>query len=248
MSDVLADLPVRLPVDTTHLTADLAERIPKIVIGNPGAQDRLGWDVIPNWRPRLAPGVRIGPDDTVVAPGSAAFGVPSAFGTALRLCDGRTFWELCTAFHAATAAVDLATAVDLAAATDDAAQYVKAGRVLGIVKWDFVLRNEDGAFFRRRPLGGGPTGHDWFFVPAFTKDVFDLCSGAYSCREIAAELADRTGRDRERLLRAVLRSCRTLIDIGVVGWVDDTELRAARRSALAGRFTETRGATVWTQS
>lgn len=242
MSDVLADLPVRLPADTTRLTTQLAERIPKIVIGNPGAQDRLGWDVIPNWRPRLAPGVRVGPDDTVAAPDAVTFGVPSEFGTALRLCDGRTFWDLCTAYHAATEAVDLAVA------TDDAAQYVKAGRVLGIVKWDFLLRNEDGAFFRRRPLGGGPAGHDWFFVPTFTKNVFDLCSGAYSCREIAAELADRTGRDRTRMLGAVLRSCRTLIDIGVVDWVDDTELRAARLTALAGRITETKGATGWRQS
>lgn len=239
MSDVLADLPVRLPTDTTRLADDRAERIPKIVIGNPGAQDQLGWDVIPNWRPRLAPGVRIGPDDTVTAPATAAFTVPSAFGTALRLCDGRTFWDVCTAFHATAGTAELADA------TEEAAQYVKAGRVLGIVKWDFVLRNEDGAFFRRRPLGGGPSGHDWFYVPAFTKDVFDLCSGAYSCREIASELAGRTAREPDRMLGAVLRSCHTLIDIGVIDWVDDTELRAARLEAMAGRITDTKGATVW---
>lgn len=229
MSDVLADLPVRLPADTTTLTADLTERIPKIVIGNPGPQDGLGWDIIPNWRPCLAPGVRVEQGGTVTPPAAAAFGVPAAFGTALRLCDGRTFWALCQAFRAATGIADMAVA------TDEAAQYVKAGRVLGIVRWDFVLRNEDGVFLRRRPLGAGPDGHEWFFVPPFTKDVFDLCSGARSCREIAAELAGRTGRDPDRMLGAVLRSCRTLIGIGVVDWVDDTELRAARLAAMARR-------------
>jgi hypothetical protein len=221
---------VQLPADTTRLTEDLTERIPKIVIGNPGAQDRLGWDIIPNWRPRLALGVTVDNDNRVVPLTGRAFTVSAEFGAVLRMCDGRTFWEICQACH---------VTLDLAAATEHAARHVKAGRVLGLVKWDFTLDNRDGAFFRRRRLGDGPTGHDWFLVPPFTKRVFDLCSGAYSCRELAAELAAETGRDSDRVLGAVLRSCRTLIDIGVVDWVDDTELRAERLASIARRYTKT---------
>jgi hypothetical protein len=226
----VADIPIQLPADTTRLTTDLTERIPKIVIGNPGAQDRIGWDIIPNWRPRLAPGVTVDRNNRVVAGAAGAFIVPADFGTALRLCDGRTFWEICQAWHADNPAADTAHA------TEDAARHVKAGRVLGLVKWEFTLDNRDGVFFRRRRLGDGPTGHDWFFVPSFTKEVFDLCSGAYSCRELAAELAGRTGREPNRMLGAVLRSCRTLIDIGVVDWIDDTILRSERLISVAKRL------------
>lgn len=213
---------IRLPADTTVLTDDLTCRIPKILIGNPGRQERLGWDVIPNWRPQLRPEVRLCPDGTVRLADGRAPRLPDSFRRVLPLCDGRTFWEIVRAVNEG----------DPAWAIEFAADQVKVGRVLGVLSWDFLFEEGVGVFFRRRTLGAGPELHDWYYVSAFTKTVFDHCSGAFSCREIADLLVERGVGRAPTVLRRVVESCISLVEMEVVGWIDDEQLRAARLDSL----------------
>jgi len=218
---------IELPEDLSILTADLSSRIPKILIGNPGEQGRLAWDLIPNWRPRLAAGFHLDRDNDLRRSDGRRVAVPSGLARLLVLCDGRTFWNLVQALN---------TSGDLVATIEDAAVKVKAGRVLGVLHWHFMLDNRDGVFLRRRVLGQGPEGHEWFYLNSFTKAVFDLCSGAYSCRQIAELLAPAIKRPTALLLPQVVDTCQTLIHVGVIGWIDDEELRARRLEDFTGNL------------
>lgn len=212
-----------LPTDLTTLSADLAARIPKILIGNPGEQAQLAWDLIPNWRPRLTAGFSV-EDGTLYAPDGRALSVPRELTRVLALCDGRTFWDIVQ---------NLCAGGDLVPVIEEAAAQVKAGRVLGVLHWHFVFAGRDGCFLRRRVLGEPPAYHDWFYLSSFTRAVFDLCSGAYSCHQIAGMLAPVSRQPAPAVLSRVIDTCQTLIRIGVVGWIDDERLRARRLAEFA---------------
>jgi hypothetical protein len=228
-----------LPTDLTTLSPDSAARIPKILIGNPGDQAQLGWDLIPNWRPRLAEGFSVA-DGRLRDPDGRALAVSLELTQVLALCDGRTFWDIVQ---------NLTVGGDFSPVTADAADLLKTGRVLGVVHWHFMFASRDGCFLRRRVLGQPPDAHhNWFYLRPFTKAVFDLCSGAYSCRQVADMLAPVTRQPAAAVLPRVIDACQTLIDIGVVGWIDDEQLRAHRLAGLVGASPQPTSAGTWVRT
>jgi hypothetical protein len=115
---------------------------------------------------------------------------------------------------------------------------LKRARMLDLVKRDNRYTDE-GLYLRiRRDDGAGGERHRWIFLPPFAQRVLGLCSGAYSCREIAAVMrAERPsvpvrGIPDDALTPAIIACCLALEREGVVAWIDDEGAREARFEAF----------------
>jgi len=116
--------------------------------------------------------------------------------------------------------------------------------MLDLVKRDNRFTDE-GLYLRiRRDDGAGGERHRWIFLPPFAQRVLGLCSGAYSCREIAAVMrAERPAMpvwdiSDETLTPAIIACCLALEREGVVAWIDDEVTREARFEAFIRQESE----------
>jgi hypothetical protein len=198
-TDLAAMMPPAL-LSEAQLCAELPHRIPKIVIGNPGEQRELAWDIIPNWR-----------NFRTIDPAALnRLDLPTPLARLLHRCHEQTVWDL----------VDHTTSpARMAQSMEEVTENLKAARSLGLVEWDFTVRSDDGVLLRRRGLGQEPRDWKWFFLPPLTKHVFDQCSGAWSCEQISARISDAR----------IVPICVALVEIGVVAWIDDIHHRERRR-------------------
>jgi hypothetical protein len=165
----------------------------------------------------------------------------------LARCDG------CHSVYALT--MDFAQAFQLAE-RDEAAVIVfdrlKWARSLGLIRRDNAFR-PDGLFIRIRQVKPeGTEERRWFYLPPFAQRVLTLASGAFSCREIAAQIRSEfeSGThqypgleelEQSTVEDAVVETCQFLISIGIVAWIDDEQSREMRLTAFLEQSMKTIG-------
>lgn len=202
----------------------LLTQIPKLVIGNP-EKAGLAVDRISEYYPYRAPGVEYRSDDNAIyyQEKKIAFRPGDLF--LLAQCDGKTpLFQIIRRyverfdlnFHAASVGVFIR---------------LKFFRTLNLVKRDYRPWYETGVYLRiRRMLTDGTEEKRWLYLQPLAKRVFELCSGAYSCREIIEILTNEQARQTltTKLEEDVLTTCNTLIAHGIAEWIDDDEARRQR--------------------
>lgn len=199
--------------------------IPKVIIGNPEVKD-VAYDIVPNYRPYFAP--EVAHEAGSIYYGGRALSLSARDYFILSRCDeSRTLYDIIADFAAA-----------FSLSIEDSARHVfsrlKWARSLNLVKRDNRF-TDDGLLVRIRQLGADAAAdRRWIYLPPFAQRVFTLCSGAYSCAEIAAkihaeaEARDGQAVDRPMLLRAVVETCLFLERERAIAWIDDEDQRKAR--------------------
>jgi hypothetical protein len=227
---------------------DPVDRIPKVIIGNPETKG-IAFDFIPNYHPYFTPNVTL--RNGRVYYGEIPLHLSAQEQFLLTRCDG------CHSVYALT--MDFAQAFQLAD-RDEAAVLVfdrlKWGRSLGLIRRDNAF-GPDGLFIRIRQFKTDECEERrWFYLPPFAQRVLTLASGAFSCREIAAQIRSEfeSGThqypgleelEQSTVEDTVVETCQFLIGIGVVAWIDDEENRQKRLTEFLEQSMKTIGGATY---
>lgn len=226
---------------------DLVSCIPKIIIGNPETRG-ISFDIIPNYRPYFAADVTVRDEQIYYRGILISLSAHEQF--LLSRCNGyHTVYAMTMDFAREFQRVDREDAVAIVF------DRLKWARSLGLVKRDNAF-GPDGLFIRiRQLLDSGSEERRWLYLPPFAQRALTLASGAFSCREIAAQICSEfelgthqylglEGLEKSIVENAVVETCQFLISTGIVAWIDDEDSRQRQLAEFLKQSMNTIGGTT----
>lgn len=208
---------------------DVSSLIPKVIIGNPESRG-MAYDFIPDYRPFLHAETSQDEHEQFYYQGRL---LPLAIADRrlLSLCDGRR-----SVFHVCREWANL-TGLDVHDGVAKGFERLKWARGHGLVVRDNAFTTE-ALFLRLRELqADGSERVQWLYLPPFAYRVLTLCSGSFTCTEMARIISsEQEGPTAPSALAASVQKVQqvveVLIDHRVATWLDDSTRRRRRLEAL----------------